>query len=299
MSRYSHDGRHARRDDPVLRRRRAKRLQQRRRASSGTSRPGRPPAVRQDAAAAGRIPFRTRCSARRVTGSTPSKPAAAYDVATASSSASRPELVVQPRPTSARTGGRSRWQARPGHRRPGLQRRAAGRHRDGGDSAASGRTHGQPPGQCGSPTTGSRWCRRDRIFGSSCGTYGSGLSLEDMLIQEGDYADRRLQPGGRHALHVSRRRRSAELGSDRAAAGTSTRMTRPTRVQSGMPLHGSRWQDSITGRGRSDPEQVADFVDTTTGKAVHFDADRVGDLTNSCGSWHPSGDRFAVGNTRG
>lgn len=41
------------------------------------------------------------------------------------------------------------------------------------------------------------------------------------------------------------------------------------------------------------------FVDTTTGKVVAFDASQLGTTTNSCGTWHPSGDRFALGNVAG
>ncbi|MER7249008.1 BTAD domain-containing putative transcriptional regulator [Kribbella sp. NPDC000426] len=42
-----------------------------------------------------------------------------------------------------------------------------------------------------------------------------------------------------------------------------------------------------------------EFVDTATDKVVHFDATHLGALTWSCGTWHPSGDRFALGNTAG
>ncbi|WP_328519281.1 nSTAND1 domain-containing NTPase [Kribbella sp. NBC_00359] len=41
------------------------------------------------------------------------------------------------------------------------------------------------------------------------------------------------------------------------------------------------------------------FVNTTTGKAVRFDTTHVANYTNSCGSWHPTGDRFAIGTTEG
>ncbi|MFG1628696.1 BTAD domain-containing putative transcriptional regulator [Kribbella sp. NPDC049227] len=41
------------------------------------------------------------------------------------------------------------------------------------------------------------------------------------------------------------------------------------------------------------------FVATSSGKVVRFDASRLGDTTNSCGTWHPSGDKFALGNDKG
>ncbi|RZU03375.1 DNA-binding SARP family transcriptional activator [Kribbella rubisoli] len=41
------------------------------------------------------------------------------------------------------------------------------------------------------------------------------------------------------------------------------------------------------------------FVDTATGKLVRFDASDLGDTTNSCGTWNPGGDRFAIGNVAG
>ncbi|MFC6162324.1 nSTAND1 domain-containing NTPase [Kribbella jiaozuonensis] len=49
-----------------------------------------------------------------------------------------------------------------------------------------------------------------------------------------------------------------------------------------------------------DPGQPAGvFVDTVTGKLVRFDAIPLGETTNSCGTWHPSGARFALGNATG
>ncbi|MEV5962086.1 WD40 repeat domain-containing protein [Kribbella sp. NPDC051952] len=45
--------------------------------------------------------------------------------------------------------------------------------------------------------------------------------------------------------------------------------------------------------------QGGTFVNSATGKAVRFDATHMGDSTNSCGTWHPSGNRFAFGNTDG
>jgi WD40 repeat protein len=41
------------------------------------------------------------------------------------------------------------------------------------------------------------------------------------------------------------------------------------------------------------------FVNTGTGKVVRFDASHLGETTNSCGTWNPGGDRFALGNAAG
>ncbi|TDW98572.1 BTAD domain-containing putative transcriptional regulator [Kribbella sp. VKM Ac-2566] len=52
--------------------------------------------------------------------------------------------------------------------------------------------------------------------------------------------------------------------------------------------------------GYLDPgDPVGGFVDSTTGKVVPFDASQIGVSTRSCGTWHPDGARFAMGDSNG
>jgi WD40 repeat protein len=66
------------------------------------------------------------------------------------------------------------------------------------------------------------------------------------------------------------------------------------------PGGGSYFRQLEVDSGYLDPgTPVGGFVNTTTGKSVAFDQKRVGPPTNSCGTWHPTGKRYAVGTEKG
>jgi WD40 repeat protein len=122
-----------------------------------------------------------------------------------------------------------------------------------------------------------------------------GMSSEDMLIQESDSLTAAFSPGD-DTLYTS-----AGDGALRSWDLTGHRRYVTRILDSPGFRSGCRF---IAPGGRIYHRLVVnplggDFVNTTTRKVVPFDADRVGELTQSCGSWHPSGDKFAVGNTDG
>ncbi len=133
----------------------------------------------------------------------------------------------------------------------------------------------------------------------------SGLPVEDVPISEGDTLTAAFSPDDR-TLYTSagdRALRSWDLTGNRRYV---------TRVKNSTLFE---WSCRVIAPGA---QSVYKFVNTSlvpadgggqggsfvnasgkTWKAVRFDATHVGQTTNSCGSWHPAGDRFAIGNTDG